>query len=209
MLRKFFSVLSVLLFIFLSFGASAQTDSVKKYVEGVDYEIRGTAKSEKPMVREFFSFWCGHCFMMREPFAVLEKHLKGKAEFVLTPVSILGGDMGVESQKSYVVAKMHGIDELYSNTLFDNIHVKEQIPESHEYFVNLFKELGVAEDQYEKEFNSFPVAGEASKIDHLTESLGIDAVPEIVVNDRYLVLMEKLETVGDLLDVIDYLLQLP
>lgn len=209
MLGKFLRVLGVVSAVFLCFGAYAQTSTEKNYAEGVDYEVRSTVKSEKPTVREFFSFWCGHCFMMREPFAVLEKHLKGKAEFLPTPVSILGGDMGPQSQKAYVIAKMHGIEDLYASTLFDNIHVKDEIPQSHEDFIKLFKELGVAEDVFEKEFSSFPVIGAASKIDSLTESLGIDAVPEIVVNDKYLVLMEKLETVGDLLNVIDYLLSQP
>ncbi|MBO6257993.1 MAG: thiol:disulfide interchange protein DsbA/DsbL [Succinivibrio sp.] len=209
MLGKFLRILGVVAAILWCFGASAQTGEEKQYTQGVDYEVRGTAKSEKPSVREFFSFWCGHCYMMQEPFAVLAKHLKGKAEFLPTPVSILGGEMGIESQKSYVIARMHGIEELYASTLFEKIHVKDEIPSSHEDFVTLFKELGVAQDEFDKEFVSFPVTGAASKIDSLTESLGIDAVPEIVVNDKYLVLMEKLETVGDLLNVIDYLLTLP
>ena len=47
-----------------------------------------------------------------------------------------------------------------------------------------------------------------SEFDSATEKLKIDAVPEIVVNDKYYVNMEKLETIDELIQIVDYLLTL-
>ncbi len=178
------------------------------YKEGTDYEVRGQKKSEKPEIREFFSFWCGHCFMMLEPFDVVRESFEGRAEFLRNPVEILGGEMGEESQHGYAVAKMLGIEDLYTQALFDKIHIKNEIPESHEDFVELFASIGIPEGTFESNYKSFPVQGLVAQYQTLTKDLAIEAVPEIIVNRKYLVKMDKLETVQDLNNVIEYLLTL-
>lgn len=176
--------------------------------EGKDYEVRSETASDSPRIREFFSFWCGHCFMMQEPFSKLAEHVKDKAEFRMNPVSSLGGEAGVESQKAFAAAKVLGVDKEFAATLFDEMHKQEKIPQDHNDFVRIFESIGIPKSVYEKESSSFVVLGMVSEFDSATEKLKIDAVPEIVVNDKYYVNMEKLETIGELIQIVDYLLTL-
>ena len=187
---------------------SAQA-KVKTYVEGTDYEVRAEQKTETPEIREFFSFWCGHCYMLTEPFEMIARAFRNKAEFVRNPVGILGGAMGEESQKAFAVAKMHGLEEDFYQELMKRIHLDSAIPESHEDYVRMFEGLGIDAEKFNQEFNSFPVQGKKAEFDALCDKFKLDAVPEVMVNGKYYIKMDKLDTVQDLIDIISYLLALP
>ena len=47
-----------LLFAFVALAVLGQND----FKEGVHYDIVSDKKSESPVVTEFFSLFCGHCF---------------------------------------------------------------------------------------------------------------------------------------------------
>ena len=104
MLKNFIKVVLVSVAVLSSFSAMS-----KDYVEGKDYKIVSQNKTVEPEVREFFSFFCTHCFSMDETFQKLAKSLEGKAKYVLNPVGIIGGDIGVETQKAYAVGLNKGI----------------------------------------------------------------------------------------------------
>ena len=98
---KFLGKAFALLVLSIFFISSAQA---RDYKEGLDYEIRATNKTVEPEIREFFSFFCSHCFAMEKPFSQMAEFFKGKAKFIVNPVGLIGGDVGVESQKAYAVA---------------------------------------------------------------------------------------------------------
>lgn len=181
----------------------------KDYKEGQDYEIRSAHRTVKPEIREFFSFYCSHCYSLRSTFENIKDSFKDKAEFIANPVGIIGGDLGVESQKAYAVALNMGIENELSEALFERIHHKNEIPESHEFFVQTFESLGVPADRYDSDFRSFVTNAKVSEYDRMMNEMKIEAVPEIVVNGKYLVLTDNLETVDDYKNVIAYLLTLP
>lgn len=62
---KFLGKVFALLVLSIFFISSAQA---RDYKEGLDYEIRATNKTVEPEIREFFSFFCSHCFAMEKPF---------------------------------------------------------------------------------------------------------------------------------------------
>lgn len=63
---KFLGKAFTLLVLSIFFISSAQA---RDYKEGQDYEIRATNKTVEPEIREFFSFFCSHCFAMEKPFS--------------------------------------------------------------------------------------------------------------------------------------------
>ena len=195
----------------LGVGSAVAADPPKTFAEGTYYEVRATEKSAEPEIELFFSFWCGHCFGMQEQFGTVAQHFlrTGKVRFLHLPVGILGGEMAVQSQYAFVVAGLHGVQRDFIKQMFDIIHVQNRIPEDHGEFVRMFAAFGVPEETFEQEYNSFLVKAQVARIDRLTDELKVEAVPEIVVNAKYAVNMSKLETVQDLIDVIEYLLTLP
>lgn len=201
-LGKAFSLLVLSIF----FISSAQA---RDYKEGLDYEIRATNKTVEPEIREFFSFFCSHCFAMEKPFSQMAEFFKGKAKFIVNPVGLIGGDVGVESQKAYAVAINLEIEDELKEELFNRIHVKQDIPEDHDYFAELFESLGVPSEKYEQIYNSFVTQAKVAEYDRHTKEMKIEAVPEIVVNGKYLVKTDNLESIEDYESIVSYLLTLP
>lgn len=203
---KFLGKAFALLVLSIFFISSAQA---RDYKEGLDYEIRATNKTVEPEIREFFSFFCSHCFAMEKPFSQMEEFFKGKAKFIVNPVGLIGGDVGVESQKAYAVAINLEIEDELKEELFNRIHVKQDIPEDHDYFAELFESLGVPSEKYEQIYNSFVTQAKVAEYDRHTKEMKIDAVPEIVVNGKYLVKTDNLESIEDYESIVSYLLTLP
>ena len=203
---KFLGKAFTLLVLSIFFISSAQA---RDYKEGQDYEIRATNKTVEPEIREFFSFFCSHCFAMEKPFSQMAELFKGKAKFIVNPVGLIGGDVGVESQKAYAVAINLEIENELKEELFNRIHVKQDIPEDHDYFVELFESLGVPSEKYEQIYNSFVTQAKVAEYDRHTKEMKIDAVPEIVVNGKYLVKTDNLESIEDYEALVAYLLTLP
>ena len=193
---KFLGKAFTLLVLSIFFISSAQA---RDYKEGLDYEIRATNKTVEPEIREFFSFFCSHCFAMEKPFSQMAEFFKGKAKFIVNPVGLIGGDVGVESQKAYAVAINLEIED----------ELKEDIPEDHDYFAELFESLGVPSEKYEQIYNSFVTQAKVAEYDRHTKEMKIDAVPEIVVNGKYLVKTDNLESIEDYESIVSYLLTLP
>lgn len=203
---KFLGKAFALLVLSIFFISSAQA---RDYKEGLDYEIRATNKTVEPEIREFFSFFCSHCFAMEKPFSQMAEFFKGKAKFIVNPVGLIGGDVGVESQKAYAVAINIEIEDELKEELFNRIHVKQDIPEDHDYFAELFESLGVPSEKYEQIYNSFVTQAKVAEYDRHTKEMKIDAVPEIVVNGKYLVKTDNLESIEDYESIVSYLLTLP
>ena len=203
---KFLGKAFALLVLSIFFISSAQA---RDYKEGLDYEIRATNKTVEPEIREFFSFFCSHCFAMEKPFSQMAEFFKGKAKFIVNPVGLIGGDLGVESQKAYAVAINLEIEDELKEELFNRIHVKQDIPEDHDYFAELFESLGVPSEKYEQIYNSFVTQAKVAEYDRHTKEMKIDAVPEIVVNGKYLVKTDNLESIEDYESIVSYLLTLP
>ena len=203
---KFLGKAFALLVLSIFFISSAQA---RDYKEGLDYEIRATNKTVEPEIREFFSFFCSHCFAMDKPFSQMAEFFKGKAKFIVNPVGLIGGDVGVESQKAYAVAINLEIEDELKEELFNRIHVKQDIPEDHDYFAELFESLGVPSEKYEQIYNSFVTQAKVAEYDRHTKEMKIDAVPEIVVNGKYLVKTDNLESIEDYESIVSYLLTLP
>ena len=203
---KFLGKAFTLLVLSIFFISSAHA---RDYKEGQDYEIRATNKTVEPEIREFFSFFCSHCFAMEKPFSQMAEFFKGKAKFIVNPVGLIGGDVGVESQKAYAVAINLEIENELKEELFNRIHVKQDIPEDHDYFVELFESLGVPSEKYEQIYNSFVTQAKVAEYDRHTKEMKIDAVPEIVVNGKYLVKTDNLESIEDYEALVAYLLTLP
>lgn len=203
---KFLGKAFALLVLSIFFISSAQA---RDYKEGLDYEIRATNKTVEPEIREFFSFFCSHCFAMEKPFSQMAEFFKSKAKFIVNPVGLIGGDVGVESQKAYAVAINLEIEDELKEELFNRIHVKQDIPEDHDYFAELFESLGVPSEKYEQIYNSFVTQAKVAEYDRHTKEMKIDAVPEIVVNGKYLVKTDNLESIEDYESIVSYLLTLP
>ena len=196
-----------LIFFFVAF--SLNTAVATEYKEGVDYDIVAANKTTKSEIREFFSFFCSHCYSLRQGFREIAETFKEKAEFIENPVGLIGGDIGVQSQRAYAIALNLGIEREVEDEIFDMIHEKKVIPESNDFFIGIFESLGVSKESYEKDYTSFVTTAKVAEFDRKTKEFKIAAVPELVVNGKYLARTDNIENVDDYVGLITYLLTLP
>ncbi len=182
--------------------------SAKEYKENADYKIVSQNITTKPEIREFFSFFCSHCFALDPSFKEIRKAFEGKAEYIYNPVGVIGGDIGVETQRAYAVALNQGIADELKDELFNRIHVKEQIPEDPSFFEDLFQSLGISKETYENDAKSFITQAKIAEFDRHTKDANIEAVPEILVNGKYLAMTDNIDTAEQYIDLIGYLLTL-
>lgn len=178
-----------------------------QYEEGTHYVVRGKTLSPNKEIREFFSFWCGHCYLMQKTFKQIKEQIP-EAKFVPNPVMMLGGPMGPESQKALVVASNFGLTDEFTQTLFYNMHERNKIPMTRGEMAEFMTTIGIPQNKFLSEVNSFPVLGQVSKFDKAAEDADIDAVPELLVNGKYLVIMESVENDAQLIDLVRFLVHL-
>lgn len=177
------------------------------YKEGVHYQVRTDKLTAHKEIREFFSFWCSHCFSLQSTFDAVHDAYPNAA-FERNPVAMLGGPMGPESQRALVVATNLGLQDVFVKELFNQMHNEGNIPMTHAQLVEFMGTIGIAKDKFEREFNSFPVLGKVAQLDKWGDDINIEAVPEILINGKYLVTMESVNSDKELIDLIGYLLKL-
>jgi thiol:disulfide interchange protein DsbA len=197
-MKKLFALFATIL---VSLSAHAAT-----FKEGVDYKVLDRPHSDQPVVNEFFSFYCPHCFHFEEIIEQLQDHLKGKAEFTKSHVSFMGGDMGENMTKAYATMVSLGIKDKMIPVMFNQIHTKREAPQNIEELKQIFVSHGVNAKDFEDTFNSFAVDSMARHYDKDFSESGLTGVPSVVVNNKYLATPKNLKTIDDYYDLIDFLL---
>lgn len=208
----------------VSVSALSQAEDVAKvYEEGKNYTVVAETATDKPEVREFFSFYCGHCASF-ERFIKMVKPSIDKGVFKRNHVNFLGGipqsaqenlteaialALTIENEKQQV-AVIDGI--------FDRIHKDRKRTEVYERVGvrEVFKEQGVAHEWFDANIDSVEVkmhAKEMLDIQNKMTTIGaIEGVPTVIVNGKYRIEnsgLDRKEMVNDYLSLIDYLLTNP
>lgn len=203
-----FKKLVALVVLSVSVGLGANfTLAAAQYEEGTHYVVRGSKLTPTKEIREFFSFWCGHCFAMQGAFHQIRAAIP-EAKFVPNPVMMLGGPMGAESQKALAVADNMGLADEFIQRLFHDMHELGQIPMTHDEMSSFMTTVGISKGKYDSEYNSFPILGKVAQYDKAADDAEIDAVPELLVNGKYLVIMESVNNDQELTELVRYLVHL-
>ena len=129
----------------------------REYKPGVDYEIKETKLTEKPEIREFFSFFCPHCYEVEQMFTPLNKEFVNKAEVVYNPVWQIGGELGKRTQSAYAVAKKLGKENEIRALLFKRIKQTEGHLQANDDFAYIFDIVGVNAKSYRDELKTAEV----------------------------------------------------
>ena len=185
---------------------SCQVQAADAFKEGVNYKVIAQTATPHKEIREFFSFWCGHCYSLQGDFDAIKKAFPNAA-FERNPVSMLGGPMGPESQRALAVAANLGFEDIFVETLFREMHQNGNIPLSHADMVAIAVASGIPQTRFEQEYNTFPIIGRVAQYDRWGQDINIEAVPELLVNGKYLVTMESVENLEQLTALIGYLLE--
>lgn len=157
------------------------------FEEGKDYvTVAGLSEAQQPILREFFSYNCPHCYK-QEPFVAATVKLLGKeVAFERTSVGV-GRPAWELSQLAYYVAQTLKMTKQVHGAIFEQIHEKG------EQFTRLgqvkafFVAQGANANDVDAAMNSVDAKFSMMNYDSQAELAGIKAVPSLLVNGRYLV----------------------
>lgn len=202
----------------LSFTAACAEHKDTQYKEGVHYTKISEQLSSKPEVREYFSFYCPHCFQFEPTFATIKKQLPEGVKFERNHVDFLrmaSQEVQFMLTKALVVAQVLNVEEKITSALFDFIHVQKGTISNEKDIRNILVLQGVDGAKFDKLFNSFAVNSKAKLMKKnqqtLAEKRALTGVPAVFVNGKYRINMQELDRDNfeqDYVNLIAYITQL-
>lgn len=206
-------LVSLLVMLLLPLMASAAN-----YQEGKHYTVVSEQATKKPEVREFFSFYCPHCFSFEPFMASVKKQLPQGVKFEFNHVDFLGGASKSMQQmltKAVVVAEQMGMESKLMPAVFNYIHVQRAVFTSEKDIRNVFVLNGADGEKFDKLMKSFGVNSKAKQMqkkqNYYAKSRGLTAVPAVIVNGRYRIENKELDKENfeqDYNNLVKYLLAL-
>ncbi|WP_318459927.1 thiol:disulfide interchange protein DsbA/DsbL [Photobacterium leiognathi] len=199
MFKKLLTLASAAL---LSFSVHAA-----KFTEGDYYQVLDQPKSETPVVTEFFSLYCPHCYQFEPMIKQLKTKLPENAKLQKMHVSFMGGPMGKVMSKAFATSVVLGVQDKMVPVFFNRIHTMNKPPRNEEEVRQIFIDEGVPAAEFDGAFNSFAVNSMVSRFDKAFEDAGITGVPAVVVNNKYLVKTGKIKSADEYFELVNYLLK--
>jgi protein dithiol oxidoreductase (disulfide-forming) len=198
----------------LSLNACAQgkpAAALEKWTPGTNYQRLDEQKTTyaprgKIEVAEFFWYGCGHCYAL-DP--ALETWRTGKAPYVeFVRVPVIWSPQHRQHAKLYYTIQALGKPELHAQ-VFEAIHkqgkpiagASDELARS--LALDFVKEHGVTEAEFNKAYDSMPVAASLDRADDLTQRYQIASVPLLFVNGKYQTSVSMAGSPEKLLSLID------
>ncbi len=203
--------------------SSAVQEGASRYQAGVHYQVIGEEATGQNEVREYFSFYCPHCFHFEQVMASLKPALEDEL-VVRNHVTFMRGipkDAQFTLSKALVLAQMledKSQQQAVIKSIFDTIHVKNFREKTYELagVRDLFKANGVDGDWFDSQINAPATIAAATAMqrnEHDAFGPGkLTGVPSVVVNGKYQVKMVELDPqdpMGDYIKRVKFLLTNP
>ncbi|OEK03520.1 hypothetical protein BFP97_19220 [Roseivirga sp. 4D4] len=181
----------------------------KTFKEGKHYEVVSSQKTAQPVVTEFFSLYCGHCFQFEPIMDTLAVSLIDGAKFEKSHVNYLPRDneetqMGIV--KAFLAMQDLGMQKELTAQFFAAIHVKGIEIDSVDDIKQIFLANDVSEEKFKALFNDPDLIKRATTMSKLWEEKQVTNVPTLVVNGIYKIDTRSVRSLQELIDLTNYLL---
>ncbi len=209
-MKKLVSLFALMFLPVLAFAAN--------YTEGEHYTKVNEEITAKPEVREFFSFYCPHCFQFEPFMAKLKTSIPEDVKFEMNHVDFLRAASPKVQQmlsKAIVVAQQMDLDKKVIGALFNYIHVQRAVFTSEKDIRNVFVLNGADGEKFDKLMKSFGVVSKAKAMkkqqDYFAKKGALTGVPTVIVNGKYRVDVKGLDRSNfeqDYINLVNHLLTL-
>lgn len=201
-------LLSLSLLAFVPVLACAE-EAGKAYVEGTDYDLISpvvrTANPDKIEVAEFFWYGCGHCYTFEPMVGQWKKSLADDVEFRGSP-AMWNPQMELHARAFYT-AEVLGVLDTMHMVLFQAMNVDGKRLSSQAEIAALFAANGVAEEEFNKAYNSFGVNSMVRQASSRARSAKITGTPALMVNGKYHISTRKAGSQANMLKIAEYLIE--
>lgn len=206
-------ILKLVLFITLVFSWAS---TAFEYQEGNQYTVVAEKKTNKPELREYFSFYCPACRGFEAYLGDFEALLPTGTSLEKTHVDFMGHtskEIQFMMGKALIVAQKAGIDKKFSQALFKYLQTDRAKIENEKDIRNVFVLSGGDGDMFDKSINNFSVVTQAKRNQKVQDALSakraLKSVPTFVVNGKYLInskALDKNNFMEDYKNLVKYLL---
>ncbi|MCL1044433.1 thiol:disulfide interchange protein DsbA/DsbL [Shewanella electrodiphila] len=192
-----------------------------KFVEGQHYtKISDGPASSEPKISEFFSFYCHNCYNMETRYLPeIKGNLNKEIGFETKHVDFMNSEIGTEVMRALAVIHEVGNEKALNTAMFQAIqgeggHHDHSAPgHSHDEpeinnrddIKNVFAANGVDAETYDKIADSDATDAKLALWRQQQVMFQVQSVPTFIVNDKYAINMNEMATLGDLIDVMNYL----
>ncbi|MCG9544857.1 thiol:disulfide interchange protein DsbA/DsbL [Vibrio sp. Isolate33] len=198
-MKKLFAFFSLIM---LSLSAHAA-----KFNEGEHYKVLDLEASKKPVVTEFFSFYCPHCNSFEPIIQQLKQQLPADAKLQKNHVSFMGGNMGLPMSKAYATMIALKVEDKMVPVMFNRIHNMNKPPRDEAELRQIFLDEGVDAKKFDAAYNGFAVDSMVRRFDKAFKDSGLSGVPAVVVNNRYLVEAQGINSLDEYFELVNFLLK--
>ncbi|MDL5027932.1 thiol:disulfide interchange protein DsbA/DsbL [Vibrio sp. TMPB1044] len=198
-MKKLFAFFSLIM---LSLSAHAA-----KFNESEHYKVLDLEASKKPMVTEFFSFYCPHCNSFEPIIQQLKQQLPKDAKLQKNHVSFMGGNMGLPMSKAYATMIALKVEDKMVPVMFNRIHTMNKPPRDEAELRQIFLDEGVDAKKFDAAYNGFAVDSMVRRFDKAFKDSGLSGVPAVVVNNRYLVEAQGISSLDEYFELVNFLLK--
>lgn len=185
-MKKFFGL--CVMFVLPFFATASDYEEGKHYTKITEIPV------SSPEVKEYFSFYCPHCYQFEFMAKSIESNLPEGTSFVKSHVDFLRGASRKMQQmlsRALITAQEMDIAESQVDAIFKYIHVHRAVFTSQKDVRNVFILNGADGDKFDQLINSESVVKRAEKMrsdqDILAKSGDLKSVPSVVVNGKYLI----------------------
>lgn len=156
-------------------------------------------------VLEFFSYGCPHCASLNPFIKPWVATLPPDVSFKRIPVTF-GRAAWANLARLYLALEQTGDLERLDQAVFDAVTEQRKGLYTDRAIFDWVKGQGVALDAFKEAFNGFTTETQLKRSDVLVQRYRVDAVPQITVGGRFVVVGEDVKGYGDLLVIADQLI---
>ncbi|AOE51017.1 thiol:disulfide interchange protein DsbA/DsbL [Kangiella sediminilitoris] len=152
--------------------------------EGVDYTvIAGKEATKEPVVYEFFSYTCPHCYNL-EPLMVRWKENDKPDAVTFEQIPVFMAQVSHLTYGYYTAEELKVKDKVHP-LIFDEWHRKKNIIRNKEGLIPIFKQVGVSKEEFEAAYNSAAVQAKVDRARQMMREFSIMSFPQLIVNEKF------------------------
>jgi protein dithiol oxidoreductase (disulfide-forming) len=165
-----------------------------------------TDTGDKVEVVEVFSYMCPHCHEFEPKLAPWVKQLPADTQFRRMPV-VFGRASWETLARTYYALEALGEIERIHPKIFAAIHDDNVILQQKDVLFDWIEKQGIDRKKFASAYDSFSMGGKLQRSTQRAQSYGINGVPSIVVDGKYLVSTSQAGSYENMLKIADELVK--
>jgi thiol:disulfide interchange protein DsbA len=178
-----------------------------QFSEGDHYTVLEGQPSPTPTVTEFFSFYCGHCYKFEGVIEHVKNGIPENASFQKSHVAFMGSNMAVPMAKAYATMVVLKNEETMIPAMFRQVQELRKPPRDEAELRQIFIDNGTDAKKFDAAYNGFAVDSMQKRFDKQFDASKLTGVPGVVVNGKYVVVADKITSIDQYIELVNFLLK--